>query len=200
MVRVKMCGMTRIEDVLYAVSLGVDAIGFIFYEPSPRYINHLSAKKILAEIPPFVTTVGVFVNAKDQVNQILQELPLDLLQFHGTESGIECRSYGRPYLKVVTMNDEIDWAKLCEEYHDSKGFLLDAPKNLHGQSVSFDWADIPKSIHKPIILAGGLTPDNVNPAIQQVKPYAVDVTAGIEASKGIKDHQKMLAFMQAVRK
>lgn len=202
--RVKMCAMTRVEDALFAAELGVDAIGLIFYESSPRFVSTTQAKKISEQLPPYVTTVGVFADAEQKyIENILKQLPLDLLQFQGNETPQACEIYQKPYVKAVHMNtaDKINFEKITQMYTNAKALLLDS-KILGGlpggTGKTFDWSAIPKNLSKPIILAGGLTPENVAAAIQQVKPYAVDVTSGIEAQKGIKDPKKMRAFMQAV--
>lgn len=200
--RIKMCGMTRVEDALAAAQLGIDAIGLIFYKPSPRYVSIEQAKKIIDALPPFVTVTGVFVDASsEEVQTILQQIPLDLLQFHGHESATYCRSFHKPYIKMISMNEIVDWERIQQDYSDAKGFLLDQSKldQPGGTGEIFDWGKIPKKISKPIILAGGLTPENVAAAINQVKPFAVDVTSGVEANKGIKDFKKMMDFIKAVK-
>lgn len=202
--RVKMCAMTRIEDALLAAQLGADAVGLIFYELSPRFIAIPQAKKIIAQLPPYISTVGVFANAKqDFIENTLNQVPLDLLQFQGDETPQECEIYHKPYVKAVHMNttDKIDFEKIIHLYANAKALLLDSkiPGGLPGGTGKiFDWSQIPKNLSKPIILAGGLTPENVATAIRQVQPYAVDVTSGIEAQKGIKDPEKMKAFMHAI--
>jgi phosphoribosylanthranilate isomerase len=201
-VRVKMCGMTQVKDALFAAKIGVNALGLIFYEPSPRAVSITQAKTIIDALPPFITTVGLFVNPDPKnVQALLKELPLDLLQFHGNEPAADCRCYGKPYIKAIPMRDQLDWPALLQEYSDAKGLLLDTYHNEMpgGTGQVFDWQQIPPEITKPIILAGGLTPDNVAQAVHQVHPYAVDVTSGVEKSKGHKDHSKMQRFMQAIQ-
>ncbi|MGB6976794.1 MAG: phosphoribosylanthranilate isomerase [Gammaproteobacteria bacterium] len=202
MVHVKMCGMTRAEDALFAAQLGVHAIGLIFYESSPRAVSISQAKTIIDSLPPFITTVGVFVDPTfEYVQKLLNTISLDLLQFHGQERAADCRRYGKPYIKTIAMRDSLDWSVL-DEYTDAKGLLLDtySAEMVGGTGHVFDWRQIQKQkINKPIILAGGLTPENVAQAIRQVHPYAVDVTTGVEAAKGIKDHNKMQRFMREVR-
>ena len=200
--RIKICGITRVEDGAEAVRLGVDAIGLVFYAPSPRVVTTTQARDIITSLPPFVTTVGLFVNASEQeVEAVLEKTQLNLLQFHGDESPQECRRYGLPYLKALRMQDGIDISTVAELYSDAAGILLDSfqPGVPGGTGQTFDWSLIP-SISKPIVLAGGLNPGNVGSAIQQVKPYAVDVSGGVEQDKGIKDHQKMAEFINEVHK
>jgi phosphoribosylanthranilate isomerase len=199
--RIKMCGMTRVEDALFAAEIGVNAIGLIFYQASPRAVSIAQAKIIIDRLPPFITTVGVLVNPQpDYVQNLLNTLSLDLLQFHGQEPATDCRRYGKPYIKAIAMHGSLDWPVLLDEYKDAKGLLLDTYQREMpgGTGQLFDWRQIPSGIAKPIILAGGLTPENVAQAIHQVHPYAVDVTTGVEAAKGIKDHDKMQRFMQAI--
>ena len=200
-IRVKYCGITRVEDALHAAALGVDAIGLVFYEKSPRSVSVDQAKFILKSLPAFVTRVGLFVNADPvDVKKIAREVNLDLLQFHGDESVAECEGFDRPYIKAIRMREELDLDQLSDEYQNASGLLLDAyVKTLFGGTgKSFDWSMIPEQRSLPIILAGGLDPENVRQAINDVHPYAVDVSGGIEASKGIKDKEKMNAFMRGV--
>ena len=199
--RVKYCGITRVEDALYAAALGVDAIGLVFYEKSPRSVSVDQAKLIVDSLPAFVTTVGLFVNADPaDVERIVQAVNLDLLQFHGDESAAECECFDRPYIKAIRMRGELDLDQLSNEFQNASGLLLDAyDKNMFGGTgKSFDWSMIPDQRSLPIILAGGLNPENVGQAINDVHPYAVDVSGGIEASKGIKDKEKMNAFMRGI--
>ena len=187
--RIKMCGMTRVEDALLAAQLGVDAIGLIFCDSSPRVVTIEQAQAIVSQLPPYVTPVAIFVDASSgYIKKVLSQVNIDLLQFHGKESPAECRSYGKPYIKAVHMTDEVDLMAYCAIYADAKGLLLETHQKgiAGGTGQIFDWELIPETIPKPIILAGGLTPDNVAAAIRQVQPYAVDVTSGIEATKGSK--------------
>jgi phosphoribosylanthranilate isomerase len=200
-VRVKMCGMTRVEDALFAAEIGVNAIGLIFYESSPRAVSITQAKIILERLPAFITTVGVLVDpTASYVQTLLNTLPLDVLQFHGHERAADCRQYGKPYIKTIPMRDQLDWPALLREYSDAKGLLLDTyhAEMQGGTGQIFDWQQIPHEMTQSIVLAGGLTPNNISQAIRQVHPYAVDVTTGVEVAKGIKDHNKMRLFMQAV--
>ena len=199
--RVKFCGITRVEDALHAAAIGVDAIGLVFYEKSPRSVSVDQAKLIVESLPAFVTTVGLFVNAVPaDVERIAQEANLDLLQFHGDESAAECECCHRPYIKAIRMREGLDLVQLSEEYRNAGALLLDAyDKTMFGGTgKSFDWSMIPDQLSKPVILAGGLNPENVVEAINAVHPYAVDVSGGIEMSKGIKDIEKMNAFMRGI--
>lgn len=201
-VRSKICGITRIEDALAAVEAGADAIGFVFYAKSPRAVTVQQARAIIAALPPFVTTVGLFVNAsRCELGEILDAVPLDLLQFHGDEAVADCEGWHRPYIKALRVKAGDDIAAACAAYPSASGILLDTYVEgvPGGTGEAFDWSLIPSVLSKPIILAGGLTPDNVAQAITQVKPYAVDVSGGVELGKGIKDHAKIHRFMQAVR-
>lgn len=200
--RIKICGMTNVADALLAVELGVDAIGLIFWAPSTRYISIQKAQEIVSALPPFVTTVGVVVDAEPkQLKNILANVPLDLIQFHGKETPEECDSYHKPYIKTVHMKNDVNLIEYATRYHNAKGLLLDTyQENLPGGTgEKFDWHKIPKNLSLPIILAGGLTTENVTVAIEQVAPYGVDVLTSVEASKGIKDPKKMAAFIRAVK-
>lgn len=201
-VRSKICGITRMEDALAAVEAGADAIGFVFYAKSPRAVTVQQARAIIAGLPPFVTTVGLFVNASAcELNETLDAVPLDLLQFHGDETPDECAGYHRPYIKALRVRAGDDIAASCAAYAGASGILLDAYVEgiPGGTGEAFDWSLIPQGLSKPIILAGGLCAENVAQAIAQVRPYAVDVSGGVEQGKGIKDSAKIRAFMQAVR-
>lgn len=200
-VRSKICGITRIEDALAAVEAGADAIGFVFYTKSPRAVSVQQARAIIAALPPFISTVGLFVNAsRCELNETLDAVPLDMLQFHGDETPEECDGYHRPFIKALRVQAGDDIAASCRLYSRASGILLDTfvAGVPGGTGETFDWALIPNSLEKPIILAGGLTSANVAQAITQVRPYAVDVSGGVEKSKGIKDHDKIRAFMSAV--
>lgn len=202
-VRSKICGITRIEDALAAVEAGADAIGLVFYAKSPRAVNVQQARAIISALPPFVTTVGLFVNAsRCELGEILDAVPLDLLQFHGDESAAACEGYHRPYIKALRVKAGDDIAAACQAYPGASGILLDTYVEgvPGGTGEAFDWSLVPQGLSKPIILAGGLSADNVALAIAQVRPYAVDVSGGVEQSKGIKDPARIQAFMQAVRR
>jgi phosphoribosylanthranilate isomerase len=199
--RVKMCGITRVEDAVYAAALGVDAIGLVFYAGSPRCISAQRAAKIIRSVPAFVTTVGLFVNAAvPEIEQVLELAPVDVLQFHGEEDRDQCERWRKPYIKAIRMQDHVDVDAACRTYRTAGALLLDTHVTgvAGGTGRTFDWSRVPSGSGCPIILAGGLTPDNVADAIARVHPYAVDVSGGIEAEKGIKDHAKMEAFVRSV--
>ncbi|GLO16563.1 N-(5'-phosphoribosyl)anthranilate isomerase [Pseudomonas putida] len=201
-VRSKICGITRIEDALAAAEAGADAIGFVFYAKSPRAVDVRQARAIIAELPPFVTTVGLFVNAsRCELNEILEVVPLDLLQFHGDETPQDCEGYHRPWIKALRVRPGDDLEAACQLYAGARGILLDTyvAGVPGGTGEAFDWSLVPAHLSKPIILAGGLSADNVGQAIVQVRPYAVDVSGGVEQAKGIKDAAKIEAFMRAVK-
>ncbi|MDR0211352.1 MAG: phosphoribosylanthranilate isomerase [Pseudomonas putida] len=201
-VRSKICGITRIEDALAAAEAGADAIGLVFYAKSPRAVDVRQARAIIAELPPFVTTVGLFVNAsRCELNEILEAVPLDLLQFHGDETPADCEGYHRPWIKALRVRPGDDLESACQQYAGARGILLDTyvPGVPGGTGEAFDWSLVPASLSKPIILAGGLSAGNVGQAIAQVRPYAVDVSGGVEQAKGIKDAAKIEAFMRAVK-
>ncbi|MDC7825451.1 phosphoribosylanthranilate isomerase [Pseudomonas sp. BLCC-B13] len=201
-VRVKICGITRVEDALAAVAAGADAIGLVFYAKSPRAVDIEQARAILAALPPFVTSVGLFVDAeRSELERILASVPLDLLQFHGDESVQQCEAFGRPYIKALRVKAGDDIAAQVARYPSAQGILLDAYVEgvPGGTGEAFDWSLIPQALSKPLILAGGLRPDNVAEAVSRVRPYAVDVSGGVEASKGVKDVEKVGAFIRAAR-
>lgn len=199
--RTKICGITRVEDALSAVRAGADAIGLVFYAPSPRCVSVAQAALISAALPPFVSVVALFVNPSQQeVNEVLSNVRIDLLQFHGDELESECTQYGLPYLKAIRVKSDTNLIQYAHDYANAKALLLDAYSDVAvgGTGLVFDWNLIPKQLPKPIILAGGLTPENVKQAIRHVQPFAVDVSGGVEQTKGIKDTQKMAAFMAAI--
>lgn len=201
-VRSKICGITRVEDALAAVAAGADAIGLVFYAKSPRAVTVEQARQIVAALPPFVTSVGLFVDIeRAELQQILAAVPLGLLQFHGDESLAQCEGYSRPYIKALRVKPGDDITALMAQYPSASGILLDTYVEgvPGGTGLAFDWSLVPAQLPKPVILAGGLTPDNVAAAIARVKPYAVDVSGGVEASKGIKDADKVRAFIREVR-
>lgn len=188
---------------MQAAQLGADAIGLVFYAPSPRAVWVERAAEIAAGLPPFVTRVGLFVDAEPaEVEAVLAGVHLDLLQFHGNETETDCRRYGYPYLKAVSMRPGLDVAAAMGAFPSANGFLLDAyhPAVPGGSGESFDWGRVPTERLRPIILAGGLTPANVADAVRAVRPYAVDVSSGVEATKGIKDAVKMAEFIRGVRR
>ncbi|GAB6141774.1 phosphoribosylanthranilate isomerase [Methylosoma difficile] len=199
--RVKICGFTRTEDAVAAARLGADAIGLVFYPPSPRHIDIAQAANIVNALPAFTTVVGLFVDAEAaQIREVLAKVPIDCLQFHGDETPEQCRLYGKRYIKAIRMREGTDVHQLARDYHDADGLLLDAyhPNAKGGTGNQFDWALIPNDCALPIILAGGLDADNAQQAVKAVKPYALDVSSGVEAEKGIKDAQKMRAFLKEV--
>ena len=201
-VRVKICGITRVEDALAAAAAGADAIGLVFYARSPRAVDVEQARAIIAALPPFVTTVGLFVDMpRDELAQVLAQVPLGLLQFHGDESAAQCEGFNRPYIKALRVKPGEDIAARVAAYPGASGILLDTYVEgiPGGTGEAFDWSLVPGNLRKPIILAGGLRPDNVAEAVAQVRPYAVDVSGGVEAGKGIKDAQQITAFVRAAR-
>lgn len=201
-VRVKICGITRVEDALAAIAAGADALGFVFHPGSPRALTPAQAAQIVAALPPFVTTVGLFVDADEQrIRDTLAQVPLGLLQFHGDESQAECMRYGRPWIKALRVQSGQDVSVLMSAWPQASGILLDAyhPTQHGGTGLQFDWALVPQKSAMPIILAGGLTPANVADAIRATRPYAVDVSGGVEAAKGVKDADKIEAFLAGVR-
>jgi phosphoribosylanthranilate isomerase len=198
----KICGITRPEDALAAARAGAHAIGLMFYAKSPRHVTPARAAEIIRVLPPFVTTVGVFVDASaEEVRAALAEAPVGLLQFHGDETPEFCRQFKRPYVKAVRMKPGVDLLQYARDYHDAKALLLDNyVEGLHGGSgVAFDWSLIPRGLPLPVILSGGLTPENVMEAVRSVRPGAVDVSSGVESAKGVKDAQKIAAFIRGVR-
>ena len=201
--RVKICGITRAEDAQTAARLGADAIGLVFHGASPRNVTIGQAQALLHRLPPFVTRVGLFVDADPgHIEQILDSVPLDILQFHGQERATECSRYGKPYIKAIHMKAGLSLQQEIECYTEAAGILLDTYSNsaAGGSGETFDWTQVPPDMGCPVILAGGLDADNVATAIQQVHPYAVDVSSGVESSKGIKDAEKMAAFINEVNK
>ena len=199
-VRSKICGITRIEDALAAAEAGADAIGLVFYAKSPRAVSVQQAREIIRALPPFVTTVGLFVNAsRCELTEILEAVPLDLLQFHGDETPADCEGYNRPYIKALRVRPGDDLEAACKLYASASGILLDTyvAGVPGGTGEAFDWSLVPARLSKPIILAGGLSPANVAQAIARVQPWAVDVSGGVEQSKGIKDHARIRAFIDA---
>lgn len=202
MTRIKICGITRVEDALAVAHSGADAIGLVFYDKSPRYIQLEQAAQLAAAIPPFVTLVGLFVNAgADAVRETLQRIPLDVLQFHGEEEPKYCAQFKRPYLKAVRVKQGVNLVQYAAHYKDAQGLLLDAfIEGAHGGTgVTFDWTLIPHGLPLPVVLSGGLHVTNVADAIKQVRPYAVDVSSGVEVGKGIKDAAKIAAFIKEVK-
>jgi phosphoribosylanthranilate isomerase len=200
-VKVKICGITSVDDALAVSDSAADAIGLVFYPKSCRYLSIQQAIDICAALPPFITVVGLFLDADQQeVEAVLERVPLDLLQFHGSESPQYCASFSRPYIKAVGMIGLDDFSAYADLYPDAKAFLVDghALGAAGGTGNSFNWDDIPSDYHKPIILAGGLNPDNIAAAIKSTSVYAVDLSSGVETAAGIKSKQKITALMQQV--
>ena len=201
--RIKICGITRPEDGVAAVQLGADALGLVFYPPSPRFITIDQARSIIQALPPFVTTVGLFVNAEHHdVAAVLQHIPLSILQFHGDEDAAYCDSFDKRYIKAVSMKEGIDLHRIADDFSTASGLLVDSyhPNIPGGTGQRFDWNRIPDELALPLILAGGLSPENIEKAVVNVSPYAVDVSSGVEVSKGVKDSGKMSQLIQGVAK
>ncbi len=203
MARIKVCGITRVEDALAAAHAGADAIGLVFYTPSPRAVTPAQAAAIVAALPPFITSVGLFVDADAAyVREVLAQVPLDLLQFHGDEDADYCDQFERPYLKAVRVRADQDLATVAAAWPKAQGILLDSYKAgvPGGTGEVFDWTLVPRERRWNLVLAGGLTADNVAQAIAGVEPWAVDVSGGVELAKGIKDVEKINAFVREVRR
>ena len=199
--RVKICGITRLEDALAAIHSGADALGFVFYKKSPRAIEPEAAAEIIRQLPAFVTTTGLFVNADQAyIDLVIKKTRIDLLQFHGDESAEFCNQFSRPYIKALRMKPGLDLMLECRNYADSQAILLDAyrPGIPGGTGEVFDWDLIPKPHPSPIILAGGLTCENGAQVVGTVQPFAIDVSGGVEQSKGIKDAVKIDKFINEV--
>jgi len=200
--RIKICGLTREEDVDAAVAAGADAIGFVFYPPSPRYVMPQRAAELAKRIPPFVDVVGLFVNETPElVLAACEALPINVLQFHGDEDAAYCQQFARPYLRAARVRPGLDLVEFASSFPDARGLLLDAfVEGYGGGGHVFDWTLIPPDLSGYLVLSGGLTAGNVGDAVRRVRPVAVDVSSGVEMSKGIKDHSKIAAFVAAVRK
>ena len=206
--RTKICGITRIQDIVAVVAAGVDAIGFVFYAPSPRSVTPEQAKKLLKHVPAYVQTVGLFVNATgNEIEQVLKTVPLDLLQFHGDETPEQCQQIAektsRRWYKAIQMKPNLNVIETIKSYQHvgASAVLLDAwhPELKGGTGQQFDWSQFPK-LDIALILAGGLTPDNIEEAIKTTQAFAVDVSGGVESAKGIKDQQRIEKFMQGVQR
>lgn len=200
--RVKICGITRVEDALAAAAQGADAIGLVFYRPSPRCVSLEQARAIVAEAPPFVATVAVFVNpSSEEVERVIAECGVALLQFHGDESPEFCASFARPYVKAARIRPGLNLIKYLAPYLTARAWMLDAFHDdlWGGTGGAFDWSVVPARMARPIILSGGLTATNVAEAVRRVGPYAVDVSTGVEASEGVKDAARIAAFIGAVK-
>jgi len=200
--RIKICGITNLDDALAACESGADALGFVFYDKSPRCINAQQAQKIIQKLPPFVTAIGLFVDANSAyIQQTLTVCNLSALQFHGNETPAQCRSYLLPYIKAIRVHPGLDLVECENTFADAQALLLDTyvVDVAGGTGKTFDWSLIPKQLKKPIVLSGGLNAENVGQAIRQIHPYAVDVSSGVEASPGKKSAIKMEAFFQSVK-
>ena len=199
--RVKVCGITRPEHASAAAGAGADAIGLMFYEPSPRYVTPARARAVCAALPPLVSVVGVFVNPQPgEIETVVEGLPVDLLQFHGEEPPELCAGTGKPYVKAVRVRSRDDIVKAAARYTDARALLLDAHHDAlwGGTGSRFDWSVVPDDVGRPIVLAGGLTPANVADAIRLVRPFAVDVSGGVESAPGQKDAESIERFMKEV--
>jgi phosphoribosylanthranilate isomerase len=202
--RIKICGITREQDLAAAVAAGADALGFVFYAPSPRYVTPQRAAQLMSQVPAFVTRVGLFVNESAQtVRSVLAQAPLDLLQFHGDEDAAFCAQFGRPWIKAARVKpglDLLEYAALFAGAPGVAGLLLDAHvEGYGGGGKTFDWSLIPRSLPLPVILSGGLHPGNIAEAVRAVRPWAVDVSSGVESARGIKDAQMITEFIAGVR-
>lgn len=201
-VRAKICGITRVDDALAAARCGADAIGLVFYENSPRHVSIEQAQSIVAALPPFVSVVALFVNAnKTYIDEVVSSLRVDILQFHGEEVETDCVQYNLPYMKAVRVKEGTNLIQYEKNYSSACALLLDtySEKMVGGTGETFNWSLIPAELSMPVVLAGGLNQHNVSDAIKQVKPYAVDVSGGVEQSKGVKDPEKIAAFLRQVR-
>ena len=201
--RVTVCGITRAADAATAVELGADAIGLVFYPKSPRLVSLERAEAIARSVPPLVTVVGLFMDAPaGQVREVLDRVPLELLQFHGEESPEYCAGFGRRYMKALAMGSGVDPRTAMSAHGAASGFLLDAHRagEPGGSGRAFDWADIPPELAASVVLAGGLRPDNVAGAVARVRPFGVDVASGVESAPGIKDPALMAEFIAEVNR
>jgi phosphoribosylanthranilate isomerase len=201
--RVKICGITRSEDAQAVARAGADALGLVFHPASPRCVEIPQAQAICRALPPFLSVVALFVNApREQVRAVLDAVPVDLLQFHGQESARDCESHARPYIKAIGMQPGVDVEAVMAAHPAAAGFLLDAYQpDIHGGGgVSFDWSQVPLAAGRSLILAGGLDAENIAAAIRQTRPYAVDVSSGVEIQKGMKSGDKIQSFMRGVER
>lgn len=200
--RVKVCGITSVADAQMVSYAGADALGLVFYPKSPRNVSLEQARTISQAIPPFITRVGLFLNAeRDFITQVLEQVTLDVIQFHGNESAEFCRSFGRPYIKALGMLGQ-NFYELARAYPDAQGLLVDShtPGAAGGTGQTFDWTQLPQNYPQALILAGGLKADNVYQAIKTTQVYAVDVSSGVESTAGVKDPAKVTAFLNEVRR
>jgi phosphoribosylanthranilate isomerase len=199
--RIKICGITRVEDARAAAEAGADAIGLVFYPPSPRYLDVERAREVRFSLPPFVSAVALFVNPDaETVLNVVQRVKPDLLQFHGEETPELCAGFGLPYLKACRVKPGVDLIKYLLPYRGAAGWLADAyVEGYGGAGTSFDWSLIPESRPRPLVLSGGLTVTNVADAIRRVRPWGVDVSSGVETERGVKDAAKIAAFVAEVK-
>jgi len=199
--RIKICGITRSADLQTAVALGADALGFVFYPPSPRFLSIEQAAELARGVPPFVTLVGLFVNDDAAtVRRVIEQVPLQLLQFHGEEDAAYCRQFGLPYIKAARVRPGLDLLEYAASFPDARGLLLDAfVEGYGGVGQTFDWNLIPRNLPLPLILSGGLDAANIGEALRTLRPWAIDVSSGVESGKGIKDTAKISAFITGVR-
>lgn len=201
--RIKICGLREPEHARVAARDGADAIGLVFHPGSPRNVGIERAAQIVAALPPFVTVVGLFVNApQEHIGRALDHVPLDLLQFHGDETPEECARYGRPFLRAVRMEEGVDLLEYAQRFSRAKALLLDAyvPGTPGGTGTTFDWTRIPRDLPIPLVLSGGLDAGNVGRAIREVRPWAVDVSSGVERERGVKDPAKITEFIRSVQR
>ncbi len=199
--RVKICGITSVADATVVVECGADALGLVFYQNSPRCVSIEQAHEIVAAVPAFVSTVALFVNAESAyIDTVLQHVNVDMIQFHGDESAQECGRYGKRFIKAISMRDDVDLHAMQEHYAQAAALLVDSyrPGIPGGTGEVFDWERIPSDLDKAVILAGGLDAANIADAIRSVRPYAVDVSSGVERDKGVKDESKIESFMRGV--
>ena len=198
-VRVKICGITRVGDAAMVRNAGADAIGLVFYPPSPRYVDIDVAAEIAREVGPFVNVVGLFVDADPAfIDKVLARVSLSTLQFHGREPEADCQRYQRPYIKALRMHPGLDVTAGLQAYRSASGILLDAWRKgvPGGTGDTFDWQRVPRESGRPLVLAGGLTPDNVAAAIAATGVYGVDVSGGVESAPGVKDFSRVAEFIQ----
>ncbi|HET7548838.1 MAG TPA: phosphoribosylanthranilate isomerase [Usitatibacter sp.] len=201
--RVKICGIREREHAQVAVEAGADAIGLVFYAPSPRYVEREAAAEIARSLPAFVSAVGLFVDAGEaDIRRVLDAVPLDILQFHGDEPPEFCAGFGRPYVRAVRMEPGTDLLEYARRFSKAKALLLDAhlPGTPGGTGLTFDWKAIPAGFPMPVILSGGLDAANVAQAVREVRPWAVDVSSGVESARGVKDPRKIVEFIRSVRR
>lgn len=200
--RIKICGITRPDDARVAADCGADAIGLVFYDPSPRAVDIARAREICNALPPLISVVGLFVNPLPElVRAVLADVPLAWLQFHGDEDEAFCGQFDRPYYKAIRVRDSETVARAYSDFANAAGLLVDAydPERYGGTGQTFNWAWLPAERPLPLMLAGGLTPANVADAVRQIRPWAVDVSGGVESARGIKDPEKIRQFVEGVR-